>query len=75
MLNQLLSLYIESLIITSVGVLVASAVWIGLRAARKNDKTAKERQLHLYDILLIDIMTIPVLTFAVIGVLFILRAR
>ena len=75
MLNQLLSLYIESLIITSVGVLVASAVWIGLRAARKKDKTAKERQLHLDDILLIDIMTIPVLTFAVIGVLFILRAR
>ena len=75
MLNQLLSLYIESLIITSVGVLVASAVWIGLRAALKKDKTAKERQLHLYDILLIDIMTIPVLTFAVIGVLFILRAR
>lgn len=75
MLNQLLSLYIESLIITSIGVLVASAIWIGLRAARKMDKTAKERQLHLYDILLIDIMTIPVLTFAVIGVLFILRAR
>ena len=47
MLNQLLSLYIESLIITSVGVLVFSAVWIGLRAARKKDKTAKERQLHL----------------------------
>ena len=60
MLNQLLSLYIESLIITSIGVLVASAIWIGLRAARKTDKTAKERQLHLYDILLIDIMTIPV---------------
>ena len=75
MLNQLLSLYIESLIITSIGVLVASAVWIVLRVARKTDKTAKERQLHLYDILLIDIMTIPVLTFAVIGVLFILRAR
>ena len=75
MLNQLLSLYIESLIITSVGVLVASAVWIVLRVARKTDKTSKERQLHLYDILLIDIMTIPVLTFAVIGVLFILRAR
>ena len=75
MLKQLLSLYIESLIITSIGVLVASAIWIGLRAACKTDKTAKERQLHLYDILLIDIMTIPVLTFAVIGVLFILRAR
>lgn len=75
MLKQLLSLYIESLIITSIGVFVASAIWIGLRAARKTDKTAKERKLHLYDILLIDIMTIPVLTFAVIGVLFILRAR
>ena len=75
MLKQLLSLYIESLIITSIGVLVASAIWISLRVARKTDKTAKKRQLHLYDILLIDIMTIPVLTFAVIGVLFILRAR
>ena len=70
MLNKLLSLYLQSLVTTTILVGIASCIWIGYRALKKKDKTA-----HLYDILLIDIMTIPILTFAVIGILFIFQAR
>jgi hypothetical protein len=41
---------------------------------RRKDKTAKERQSHLYDVLLIVIMTIPVLSFATLGLLIVLKA-
>ena len=75
MLNKLLSLYLQSLVTTTILVGIASCIWIGYRALKKKDKTAKQRQAHLYDILLIDIMTIPILTFAVIGILFIIQAR
>ena len=73
MLNKLLSLYLQSLVTTTILVGIASCIWIGY--LKKKDKTAKQRQAHLYDILLIDIMTIPILTFAVIGILFIFQAR
>ena len=63
MLNKLLSLYLQSLVTTTILVGIASCIWIGYRALKKKDKTAKQRQAHLYDILLIDIMTIPILTF------------
>ena len=68
MLNKLLSLYLQSLVTTTILVGIASCIWIGYRALKKKDKTAKQRQAHLYDILLIDIMTIPILTFAVMRV-------
>ena len=63
MLNKLLSLYLQSLVTTTILVGIASLYldWLPLPLRRK-DKTAKQRQAHLYDILLIDIMTIPILT-------------
>ena len=75
MLNKLLSLYLQSLVTTTILVAIASCIWIGYPDLKKKDRTAKQRQAHLYDILLIDIMTIPILTFAVIGILFIFQAR
>lgn len=45
---------------TTILVGIASCILIGYRALKKKDKTAKQRQAHLYDILLIDIMTIPI---------------
>ncbi|MBP2623469.1 DUF4059 family protein [Streptococcus oricebi] len=74
MLNQIFSLYIESLIITSILVAVLSGLWILFRAFRRKDRTAKERQAHLYDVLLIAIMTIPILTFATLGIILVLKA-
>ena len=74
MLNQIFSLYIESLIYTTIAVEIVDGFWIGLRMIRRKDKTAKERQSHLYDVLLIAIMTIPVLSFAVLGLLIVFKA-
>ncbi|MCD1277442.1 DUF4059 family protein [Streptococcus sinensis] len=74
MLNQIFSLYIESLIYTTIAVGIVDGFWIGLRMIRRKDKTAKERQSHLYDVLLIAIMTIPVLSFAVLGLLIVFKA-
>jgi hypothetical protein len=74
MLDQIFALYIESLIYTAVGVGIIAGLWIGLRMIRRKDKTAKERQSHLYDVLLIVIMTIPILSFATLGLLIVLKA-
>ncbi|MDO4667165.1 MAG: DUF4059 family protein [Streptococcus sp.] len=74
MLNQIFLLYIESLIYTTIGVVILSGLWIIFRMIRRKDKTVKERQNHLYDVLLIDIMTIPILSFATLGLLIVLRA-
>lgn len=74
MLNQIFSLYIQSLLYTTIGVGLLAGIWIGLRMLRRKDKTARERQSHLYDVLLIAIMTIPVLSFATLGLLIVSRA-
>lgn len=74
MLDQIFALYIESLLYTAVGVGIIAGLWIGMRMLRRKDKTTKERQSHLYDVLLIVIMTIPVLSFAMLGLLIVLKA-
>ena len=64
MLDQIFALYIESLLYTAVGVGIIAGLWIGLRMLRRKDKTAKERQSHLYDVLLnCHLWTIPVPVF------------
>ena len=74
MLSQVFLLYLESLLITALLGGSFLGLWIGLRAVRRVDKTIKERQAYLYDMLLIAVMTIPILSFAMMGILLILRA-
>ncbi|MEW4355222.1 DUF4059 family protein [Streptococcus pneumoniae] len=75
MFSQILSLYLQSLLLTTILVGTLLGIWIGIRAIRNKDKTAKARQAHLYDMLLIGVMTIPVLSFAMMGILLVLKAR
>lgn len=75
MLQQVLSVYVEALLLTTVLMTVFSLIWIAWRAFTKKDKTKKERQSHLFDVLLIAIMTTPVLTFAMVGILMVYRGR
>jgi len=49
MLLQLFSLYFESLILTTILVLIFLGIWIGLRAMSGVDKTAKAGQAHPHD--------------------------
>lgn len=74
MLNDILMLYMQSLLITALAVTALSVLWISFRATRRKDKTLRERHVHLYDVLLIAIMTTPVLSFAVMGLILALRA-
>ena len=58
MLKQIFSLYIESLLLTTALIGGLSGILILARMASRKDKTAKARQAHLFDVLLIDIMTL-----------------
>lgn len=74
MLKQIFSLYIESLLLTTALIGGLSGILILARMASRKDKTAKARQAYLFDVLMIDIMTIPILSFAVMGILLVLKA-
>ena len=74
MLLQLFSLYFESFIFTPLLVLVFLGIWIGLRAMSGVDKTAKARQAHLYDMIMIGVLVVPVLSFAVMSLILVFKA-
>lgn len=74
MLNDILMLYMQSLLITALLVTVLSFIWVGFRVSRRKDKTLRERRIHLYDVILICIMTTPVLSFAIMGLILAFRA-
>ena len=74
MLFRVFILYLESLLITALLVGSFLGLWIDLRAVRRVDKTVRDRQAHLYDMLLIAVMTIPILSFAMMGILLVLKA-
>ena len=74
MLLQIFSLYFQSLVLTMLLVLVVLGFWIGLRALSGVDKTAKARQAHLYDMIMIGVLTVPVLSFATMSLLLVIKA-
>ena len=74
MLFRVFILYLESLLITALLVGSFLGLWIGLRAVRRVDKTVRDRQAPLYDMFLIAVMTIPILSFAMMGILLVLKA-
>lgn len=73
MLADILSFYIQGLLLTSVLVFLLGGLWLLIRAIGKKDKTVKERQAVLYEALLMGVMTIPILSFAMMGLLIMLR--
>ena len=73
MLLQIFALYLESLVITMLLVLIGLGFWIGLRALVGVDKTAKARQAHLYDMIMIGVLIVPVLSFATMSILIVLK--
>ena len=74
MLLQIFSLYFQSLVLTMLLVLIILGLWIGLRALSGVDKTAKARQAHLYDMIMIGVLTVPVLSFATMSILLVIKA-
>ena len=74
MLVQLFALIFREFGFDDFTILVVLGIWIGLRALSGVDKTAKERQAHLYDMIMIGVLTIPVLSFATMSILLVLKA-
>ncbi len=74
MFLEIFSLYIKGLLLAIIFVFLVGIIWNFWRAARKLDKTAKERQAFLYDVLMMSIMTIPVLSFAFMAILLMFKA-
>ncbi|MGT2800208.1 DUF4059 family protein [Streptococcus marmotae] len=73
MLQILLGLYIKSLLIATVLVILVSVGWFLLRLLKKKDKTLQDRQEVLFDLLIINVMTIPILSFGIVGILLMMR--
>ncbi|HEL1585926.1 TPA: DUF4059 family protein [Streptococcus suis] len=72
--ESILGLYLQSLLLTIVFMVVVSGFWFLGRMIRRVDKTVQERQDALYDLMMINVMTIPILSFGVLGVLLMLKA-
>ncbi len=74
MLQNILSFYIQGLLLAALTVVFCSLTWFILRAAKGVDKTHKERQDFLFDLLMINVMTIPIVAFGIVGILLMLKA-
>lgn len=74
MLVELFSLYLQGLFLSICLVLGICLVWILLRARSKKDKTAIEKQAFLYDMLMIAILLVPIVSFAVMSILLVLKS-
>ncbi|BBA93170.1 MULTISPECIES: DUF4059 family protein [Streptococcus] len=74
MLQNILSFYLQGLLLASLLIISASLVWFVLRMTKGVDKTLQERQDFLFDLLMIDVMTIPIVAFGIVGILLMLKA-
>ncbi|MCG9907752.1 DUF4059 family protein [Streptococcus suis] len=55
-------------------IITSSLVWFIWRATKGVDKTLQERQDFLFDLLMINVMTIPIAAFGVVGILLMFKA-
>ncbi|EKS19792.1 hypothetical protein HMPREF9318_01314 [Streptococcus urinalis FB127-CNA-2] len=74
MFIEIFGLYVQGLLLSFVSVFLFCVFWLLYRVRQKKDKTLKERQAFLYDIMMIMIMTIPILAFAFMAILLVLRS-
>lgn len=74
MLKELFGLYLQGLLVASLGVSLSVGYWLVDSIEKKRDDTAQKRQHRLYDAILICLVTIPILSFAVMAILLMARA-
>lgn len=74
MLNDILMLYMQSLLITVILVTVVAVLCLGWWVSRRRDRGIQERRAYLYDVMMTGIITTPVLSFAVMGIILMTRA-
>lgn len=74
MLQNILSFYLQGLLVAALLVILSSLIYFILRAGRKVDQSLQERQDFIFDLLMINVMTIPILAFGVMGILLMFKA-
>ena len=74
MFFQMVQFYGSVLLTALIVTLVVSGIWLLWRMSRHKDKTAKERQAFLYDMIIITLITVPILAFAFTTLIVMLRA-
>ncbi|HEQ4770114.1 TPA: DUF4059 family protein [Streptococcus pyogenes] len=74
MLVEIFSLYVKGLILSSLTMILICLIWTLWRAKTKRDKTLIERQAFLYEMLMVAILTIPILSFAFMSVLVVIKS-
>lgn len=72
---MILQFYIKGLIISLFLVLIFSALYAFTYLVRNADKPWSVRRNRIFDLILVAILTTPILSFAVLGVLVILNIR
>lgn len=74
MLVEIFSLYVKGLILSSLTMILICLIWTLWRAKTKRDKTLSERQAFLYEMLMVAILTIPILSFAFMSILVVIKS-
>lgn len=74
MFLEIVKVYLQGLGLASITVILVGIFWVFWRAKKNIDKTARERQSVLYDVLLIALMTAPILAFAFVAIILMIKA-
>ncbi|HGD2457693.1 TPA: DUF4059 family protein [Streptococcus agalactiae] len=74
MFLEIAKVYLQGLGLASITVILVGIIWVFWRAKKNIDKTARERQAVLYDVLLIALMTAPILAFAFVAIILMIKA-
>ncbi|HEL2402648.1 DUF4059 family protein [Streptococcus suis] len=74
MLQNILSFYLQGLLVAALLAILSSLIYFAVRAGKKVDRTPQERQDFIFDLLMINVMTIPILAFGVMGILLMFKA-
>lgn len=74
-MQAIIAIYLQALLISVVVVGVLSALYMFGVISRNYDKPRSVRQNKIFDILVIDLLTAPVLSFAILAMLIILKSR
>ncbi|KXT62403.1 DUF4059 family protein [Lactococcus sp. DD01] len=75
MINLVLQFYLKGLLISFLVVGLLSLLYGFIYWLRNHHKPRNVWRNRLFDIILVDILTIPILSFTVVGILIILRIR
>lgn len=73
-LKEIFGLYLQGLILSLVTVLGLTLAWLAYRKQRQLDLTPEERQQVIYEGIIMCLMTTPIVAFAFMAILLMLKA-